>query len=113
MKIVKYKDAVQFSNSDKCVGIEYPLGDKDINFSIATITGRYPEKGYCTNEECKELIYVIEGSGTLNKKDEVIHFEKGDVILIEKKEVFFWDGNCVIAMPCTPAWYEKQHKLID
>lgn len=93
MKIVKYKDAVKFSNSDKCIGLEYPMDDKDINFSTATITGRYPETGYCTNEVCKELIYVVEGSGTLNKKDEVIEFSK--------------------VMPCTPAWYPEQHKLVD
>lgn len=113
MKLVKFKDAVEFSNSDKCKGLEYPLNDKDINFSMATITGRYPEKGYCTNEECKELIYVINGSGTLNKKDEAIEFEKGDVILIDKKEKYFWDGNCTIIMPCTPAWNPEQHKLFD
>lgn len=113
MKLVKLKDALEFSNSDKCVGVEYPLGDKDINFSIAKITGRYPDNGYCVNEECKELIYVIDGSGTLNKKDEKVEFEKGDVILIDKGEIYYWDGVCTIAMPCTPAWYPEQHKLID
>ncbi len=113
MKIVKFKDTIKFSNSDKCVGIEYPLGDKDINFSIAKINGRYPDKGYCVNKECKELIYVLNGSGSLNKKDEKIDFEKGDVILIHKGEVFFWFGNCEVAMPCTPAWYPEQHIMIE
>ncbi|MCI8546905.1 MAG: cupin domain-containing protein [Clostridia bacterium] len=51
------------------------------------------------------MIYVIEGNGTLTKKDETIHFEKG--------EIYFWDANCRIVMPCTPAWYPKQHKLIE
>lgn len=53
------------------------------------------------------MIYVIEGNGTLNKKDETIHFEKGDVILIEKGEIYFWDANCRLVMPCTPAWYPE------
>lgn len=113
MKIVKEQDAIKFSNSDKCIGIEYPLNDSDINFSIATINGRYPDNGYCVNVDCKELIYVFEGSGTLNKKEEIISFEKGDVILIEKGEIFFWDANCKIAMPCTPAWNPDQHKFLE
>lgn len=63
--------------------------------------------------KCKELIYVIEGKGTLNKKQETIEFEKGDAILIDKGEIYYWDAHCTIAMPCTPAWYPEQHKLIE
>ncbi len=113
MKLVKLEQAKEFLNSDKCKGIEYPLDDKDINFSIATINGRYPDNGYCVNEECKELIYVIDGNGSLNKKDDKIEFNKGDVVLIDKGEIFYWDAQCTIAMPCTPAWYPEQHKLLN
>ena len=72
------------------------LKDKDIDFCINTINGRYPEKGYCTNEKCKEICYILEGKGTLTKKEESINFEKGDVILIEKEEILYWNGNCKI-----------------
>ena len=113
MKIVRLEEANKFENSERCKGIEYQLNDKDINFAIAEINGRYPEKGYCTNEKCKELIYVMEGNGTLNTKDEIIEFKKGDVILIDKEEIYYWDGNFKIIMPCTPAWYPEQHKMID
>lgn len=113
MKIVKESQAQKFQNSEKCMVLEYPLEDKDINMATATIKGRYPDTGYCVNEECKELIYVIEGKGTLNKREEVVEFEKGDVILIDKGEVYYWDAHCTIAMPCTPAWYPEQHKLIQ
>lgn len=114
MKLVKQNQAQEFANSEKCKGIEYPLGDKDINFSIATINGRYPDTGYyCVNEQCKELIYVMDGNGSLNKKDETIQFEKGDVILIDKGEIYYWDAHCTISMPCTPAWYPEQRKLIE
>lgn len=44
MKLVKVENAVKFSNSDNCKGLEYPLNDKDINCSTAVISGRYPEK---------------------------------------------------------------------
>lgn len=113
MKLVKQSQAEKFKNSDKCEVLEYPLGDKDINMATAIIKGRYPDNGYCVNEECKELIYVIEGKGTLNKRKEKIEFEKGDTILIDKGEIYYWDAHCTIAMPCTPAWYPEQHKLIE
>lgn len=113
MQLVKLEQAQEFNNSDKCKVLEYPTTDKDINFSTGVINGRYPDKGYCVNEECKELIYVIEGSGSLNKKDETISFNKGDVILIDKGEPYYWDAHCIIAMPCAPAWYPEQHKLVE
>ena len=114
MILVKYEDAEHLENSDKCKVVEYPLNDPDINCGVATISGRYPETGYCVNAECKELIYVTKGSGTLNKKDgEVINFKEKDVILIDKGEIYYWDAHCEVVMPCTPAWYPEQHKLID
>lgn len=113
MKLVKLNEAEKFNNSDKCTVWEYPLGDKDIDCATAVIKGRYPDKGYCMNEECKELIYVVEGNGTLNKKEETIHFQKGDVILIDKGEAYFWEANCNIVMPCTPSWYTEQYRIIE
>ncbi len=103
-----------FSNSENCLVYEYELDDKDINCATAIITGRYPDKGYCYNEKCKELIYVISGNGILNYKNgKVIEFKEKDVILIDKGEIYYWNGNFTIVMPCTPAWYSEQHKLVD
>lgn len=115
MKIVKSNDAQIIKNSDTSKLLEYSmnLNDKDIDFCINTINGRYPEKGYCTNEKCKEICYILDGKGTLNKKDESINFEQGDVILIDKKEIYYWNGNCKIIMICTPAWYKEQCKLLE
>lgn len=115
MKIVKLEQAQELKNSDTSKLLEYSidLEDKDIDFCINTINGRYPEKGYCTNEKCKELCYVLEGKGTINKKEEVIKFNKGDVILIDKEEIYYWNGDCKIIMICTPAWYKEQCKLLE
>ena len=113
MKIIKHEDAEQGTNLDNCKTIEYSFGDKDIDLGVAVITGRYPEKGYCTNEECQELCYVLEGEGTINRKDETINFKQGDVIFIEKKDVYFWNGNCKLALVCNPAWSKDQCKLLD
>ena len=59
------------------------------------------------------MLFRSDGKGTLNKKDEVLEFAKGDVILIDKGESYYWDARCTIVMPCTPAWYAEQHKLVE
>lgn len=114
MKIVKKEDAKTIKNSDTSWLEEYSidLADKDIDFAINHINGRYPESGFCTNQECKELVYVLDGFGTLQKRNDSISFSKGDVLLIDKKEVYFWKGECQIIMICIPAWYPEQCKLL-
>ena len=65
--------------------------DKHIDLGIATISGRYPDEGYGVNLISKELIYVIEGSGTLNFENKKIEFSEGDSILIEPNEKYYYD----------------------
>ena len=113
MKVIKYADALKGKNSDKCKTLEYSFMDNDIDLGIATIIGRYPDEGYGVNLISKELIYVIEGSGTLNFENDKINFSKGDSILIDNNEKYYWDTNyCIISMTCTPAWSVEQHKLV-
>lgn len=115
MKIVASEQAEVFGNSSTSKLLEYSiaLGEKDIDFCINTITWRYPEKGFCSNQVCKELCYILEWNWTINKKDEKINFKKGDVIFIDNKEIYYREGDCKIAMICTPARYKDQCKLYD
>lgn len=113
MKIIKYNEALKEKKSEKCKTLEYSFGDNDIDLGLATITGRYPDEGYCVNIISKELIYILEGSGTLNLKNEKVEFSKGDAILIGQNEKYYWDTDyCVVSMTCTPAWSAEQHKLV-
>ena len=59
MQVIKKNNAIKGANSDKCKTLEYSFNDKDIDLGIATITGRYPELGYCVHTISKELIYVF------------------------------------------------------
>lgn len=113
MKVIKNSEAEKGKNSDKCKTLEYSFKDKDIDLGIATINGRYPDEGYGMNLISKELIYVIEGSGTLNFENKKIEFSQGDSILIEPNEKYYYDTKyCKISMSCTPAWSADQHKLV-
>ena len=113
MKIIRSEEAVQGANSEKCKTMEYSFGDKDIDLGLATITGRYPEFGFCVNLISKELIYVLEGSGELCFEDETISFKQGDAILIENNKKYYWNTEyCKVSMSCSPAWNPEQHKLV-
>ena len=114
MQFIKKSNAVKGANSDKCKTLEYSFKDKDMDLGIATITGRYPENGFCVNTISKELIYVLDGNGKLYFENNCIEFEKGDSILINSNEKYYWDSEyCIVSMTCTPAWNEEQHKFVQ
>ena len=113
MKIIKASDTYENKNSDLCVMREYDFKDVEIDFSTGYVKGRYPSSGFCVNEKVKEMVYILNGGGILNfKSGEKVSFQKGDALLIEKGEPYFWDADCEIAISCTPAWTPQQHKLI-
>ena len=113
MKQITKSETYKYKNSDKCIADIFELGDKDIDFSTAIIRGRYPETGYCVNENVKELIFVLAGRGVLISKTQKIKFKKGDAILVDKNEPYYWQAHCRVAMVCTPAWTPEQHKLVN
>lgn len=112
MKIVYRNQTNENIHSNSCKVIEYPLGDKDINGAIVKLSGRYPDIGRVVNLKCKELAFIIKGSGKIVVEDEETKLEKGDMVLIDSGEKYFWDGNMTIFTSCAPAWYLKQHKKV-
>ncbi len=113
MKFISKSEAKIFKNSEVCTAIEYPLEDKDIDGAVIELKGRYPARGRAVNLECKEMAYIIEGSGKLVVEEKEIKLNKEDLVLIEAGEKFFWDGNMKIFMPCAPAWFPEQHKEVE
>ena len=95
-----------------CTAIEYWTDDKDINGAVIELSVRYPNKNRVTNLECKEMAYIIEGSGKIIIKNKEIKFSEGDLILIDKGEKYFWEGNTTMFTSCTPVWYPEQHKEV-
>jgi len=113
MKIVRANQTKEFKNSEACTAIEYPLGDKDINGAVIKLNGRYPEKGQVTNEVCKELVFVVEGTGRLVVGNDIQEIQQGDLALLLPGDKYYFEGQLTMFMPCSPAWYPGQHKKID
>lgn len=109
------RDKAKFYSGNGYSGMDYPSSDKDINFAVIKISSRSPEKGFQVNTDCKELLYIISGKGTVYMKDnnKKIEFNQGDVIIIDKNEYYAFDGCFEAAVPCTPAWSSEQHKYVD
>lgn len=108
------KEKAEFYSGDGYSGMDYPMADPDINFAVIKINGRSPKTGYQVNTECKELLYIISGSGTIyTKENDARNFRQGDVMVIDQNEPYAFDGSFEAAVPCTPAWTPEQHKYID
>lgn len=110
MKIVRKSDTNHISLPSTVI-FEYLLDELTISGAVAEIRGRYPENGFAVNEISKELVYIIKGKGIVITKDERREFDQGDVIFIDREELFAWQGNFTMFMTTTPKFDPKQHKI--
>lgn len=92
---------------------EYNIEDKDINYCVVDIDGRFPLHGYAVNRICKEMAHILSGSGKLMIDGESYDLQQDDVVLIEPNERYYWEGKMRLGLPCSPAWYPEQHEEID
>jgi len=111
MKFVSLSSAQKFENTPSCIVYEYG-GDTSLSGAIAEIHGRYPEDGWAVNDEVKEMVFVLEGTGRVVTKSSEVQLKKDDMALIDKGEAYFFEGNALrIFMPTTPAWTPDQHRV--
>lgn len=113
MHLVRREEAQKFQNGDSCLAYEYPMDEKDINGAIVKLTGRYPDSGRVTNLKCKELSYVVSGSGKVVIDDKVIFLSEGDLVLIDINEKYFWEGNMTLFVSSAPSWSIEQHQIVQ
>jgi len=107
MKYLKKESSIKFKKGP-ITSYEYQLGDKDLDCALVEIHGRFPENGWTQNTKCKELFYMVKGSGVLTTETERISFSEGDMAIADVNEKYFWEGDCTLLTPCTPAWSPEQ-----
>jgi mannose-6-phosphate isomerase-like protein (cupin superfamily) len=110
MKVTYKNQTSKFKNNEACLVTSYPFGNKDIDGCIIKLDGRYPSTGRVFNEKCKELFFIIDGSGKLVIENKEITLSKEDLVLVEIGEKYYWKGKIKMFVSCNPAWYPEQHK---
>ena len=113
MKFVQKSQRQAFKNSDACTAYEYPFEDRDINGAVIELDGRYPDSGRVVNNVCKELVYIIQGSGKVFVEGDEKLLSVGDMLMILPGEKYYFEGKLEMLMPCTPAWYLEQHEEVE
>lgn len=92
----------------------YNIEDKDINYCIAEIDGRFPlKKKWAINRKCKEMVHVLSGSGVIVVEGKEYKLSKDVVVLIDVNEKYYFEGKLRLGIPCAPAWSLDQHEEID
>ncbi|MEA3229857.1 MAG: cupin domain-containing protein [archaeon] len=93
---------------------EYGLDNKDLDFALTRINGRFPDSGKTMNKVCREIYYVISGTGKIFIDDREIELKEGDVYLIETGKKYHVIGeDLTLALPTSPAWYPQQQEFSD
>lgn len=111
---ISYKhQTVKRKNNEFCVVTQHSIQDETMDFVKVEITGRYPSARLATNQKCKEIIYVNEGSGKVVIENKEYNINAGDLILIEAGEKFYWEGNMSLFISCRPSWTQEQHVHVD
>ena len=108
----KFKESEVFTGKTNRT-YEYNIMDKDINYCIVDINGRFPVKGYAINRVVKEMAHILSGSGILVVEGVEYKLEQDDVVLVYPGEKYYWEGNMRLGIPCSPAWYPEQHEDVE
>lgn len=111
MKFVSKNDALILKNSPTCSIFEYTIGNENINFAVAEISGRYPERGMAQNQRSTMVAYICRGGGAIHIEEEEYKISEGDAVCIEPNERYFWEGDMQIVISCTPPWNPEQYKI--
>lgn len=112
MYLVKKSQTNRLKTTNATTILEYLMEEDGVSGAVAKIHGNYPEKGFAVNEVCKELVYILRGSGQIVTESEQRAFETGDVIFINRRERFRWEGDFSMFMVTTPKFDPNQHKII-
>jgi len=113
MQICLKQQTTEHKNSDVCVVTKHHINDELIDFAIVKVTGRYPDQGCAVNRQCKEIVYIQSGSGTVTVDGVEHKINEGDLVLIEAGENFFWEGGLSLHISCRPAFTTEQHEIVS
>jgi mannose-6-phosphate isomerase-like protein (cupin superfamily) len=112
MQVVCEAETQKFQNSKNCSVLEYAMNENEISGARIQLNGRYPDTGWIVNLQCKELAYIIQGSGKLVVEGKEVLLSEGAMAFIPPNEKYFWEGVMTLFITTTPAFTMEQHQQI-
>lgn len=114
MTIIQSSQAKKIQATPTTAIWEFIMEDKTISGAITQINSRYPEAGFAVNEVCKEIAFVLSGSGYIIIPTTKRLIGVGDLVFLDKGESFAWEtkGALTLFMATTPKFDPKQHKIV-
>ncbi len=113
MHIVHKNTANKVNASPSTTIWEYLMDEESMSGALTSVNGRYPEKGFAVNELSKELVYILSGQGKILSLSGEEAFQEGDVVFVDRKEPFAWEGTFSMFMATTPTFDPKQHRIVS
>lgn len=111
--LIKKSEAIEFKNSESCTVWEYDFPSENLGLATAFIDGRYPEEGRGTNLKCKQILFVISGSGKIYSEKGEFKINNGDSYFFEEKEPYYIEGNkLLVVIINAPKWQVEQYKKV-
>ncbi|MDF2550166.1 MAG: hypothetical protein K0S07_1233 [Chlamydiales bacterium] len=111
MEYIAKHQSQHFTPHPSCSIQQFPTEDAEIDMALATISERYPEKGFALNRIAKMIVYVLKGEGSVVFKEREIALSAGDVVLIAPGEAYFWRGALELLIAATPKWSPEQSEI--
>lgn len=108
MAIYKKFSEVRVYRGKTHISYEYDFDNKDINYALVKIKGRYPTEGYLINKISTECNQILKGKAIVWVDGKIYHVKKNDVIIITPSEKYYWKGNVLVNAPCSPPWTLEQ-----
>jgi|SRR3989338_3188938 len=112
--LVKKKDSVKEIGTKECSVWDYRLPEKDLGISVQKITSRFPKTGWSRNSVCKEVCFILSGSGIVCVENKAHKVSRGDVVVINPGEKSYAKAKSMeILVVTSPDWYPDQCEFLE
>lgn len=111
MKVWAKGSGYHFKNSEQCYGEAFVPENSPVDVASIKISGPYPERGFLYNQESYEIVFIVNGSGSVETPEGKTELNSGDVVHFAPEERIAWDGDMTILAVCSPQFDETKHKI--
>ena len=80
---------MKINHMSTCTTQEFKFKNKNLNFALARINGRYPEVGQALNLKCDMVYYCLAGQGTVSLTGRKKKIKPGQALLVGKNKKYY------------------------